>query len=349
MSIWVRGIAFGLAIAFVVLTVVNASWLADDPQGRPQLIAHKGIAPVADSAKASADGCRATEIEEPYTYHVGNSRAGIQRAGRLGAAVVEVDVSPTADGEMVLFGDATLDCRTNGTGPVRSATLEELRALDIGYKYTADGGATFPLRGEPNGRMPTVEEGARAIPDRTSMLFHFMSDDSAEADLLAQKLKAAGRDPVEKEDGFYGPAAPVARIKDLFPQAWAFDLEGAQQCSSDYVMMAWIGVMPDSCTNGTMLIPVDGQFFYWGFPNRLIERMEAVGGRVIITGPDVPGQPISGLNLPEQLTDIPDTYNGYVWIEDTLNIVPYLYNRLDSRVPIEREGGAAALERRRAQ
>ncbi len=59
--------------------------------------------------------------------------------------MVEIDVAPTKDGKMVLFHDWTVDCRTNGKGETRDLTLAELKALDIGYGYTADGGKTYPF------------------------------------------------------------------------------------------------------------------------------------------------------------------------------------------------------------
>ncbi|MDO9019355.1 MAG: glycerophosphodiester phosphodiesterase [Deltaproteobacteria bacterium] len=68
-------------------------------------------------------------------------------AAALHADVLELDVHTTADGEVVCIHDATVDRTTNGTGAVRGLTFAELRALDAGYRFTTDGGATFPYRG----------------------------------------------------------------------------------------------------------------------------------------------------------------------------------------------------------
>jgi hypothetical protein len=65
----------------------------------------------------------------------------------MGADLVEIDVAPTPTGNGV-FHDWTVDCRTEGKGEVRAATMAELKQLDPGYGYTADGGKTFPLRGK---------------------------------------------------------------------------------------------------------------------------------------------------------------------------------------------------------
>ncbi|MFX8106630.1 hypothetical protein ABTK92_20190, partial [Acinetobacter baumannii] len=67
-------------------------------------------------------------------------------------------------------------------------TLSDLKRLDIGYDYTADGGKTFPLRGKGVGLMPTLDEVLTAFPDRR-FLIHIKSNDPAEADRLAARLK----------------------------------------------------------------------------------------------------------------------------------------------------------------
>lgn len=46
--------------------------------------------------------------------------------------MVEIDVYPTKDGEIVLLHDGTLDRTTNGTGSVSNYTLAELKELDAG-------------------------------------------------------------------------------------------------------------------------------------------------------------------------------------------------------------------------
>ena len=81
-----------------------------------------------------------------------------------GADVLEVDVQPTADGEVVVIHDATVDRTTDGTGPVATLPLAELRALDAGFRFTPDGGRTFPFRGT-GVRLCTLEELLRTFPD----------------------------------------------------------------------------------------------------------------------------------------------------------------------------------------
>lgn len=56
--------------------------------------------------------------------------AAFELAVSMGADGVEFDVQPTADGEIVVLHDETLDRTTNGTGYVSSRTLAQVQELD---------------------------------------------------------------------------------------------------------------------------------------------------------------------------------------------------------------------------
>jgi glycerophosphoryl diester phosphodiesterase len=343
----IRIAGFVLAIAFLILTFVNASWLADEPKGSVKLIAHRGIYQQFDRRDVRRDTCTATRIEEPFHGYLENTVPSAVRAQKLGAAMIEVDILPTKDGEIALFHDWTLDCRSNGTGDARDATMAELKALDIAYGYSADGGKTFPLRGTGVGMVPSLDEMHAALPPRARLMFHFKADDPAEAEKLIAKLAEIGRDPVKRRDAFYGPAKPIAAIRKAYPDIWAWTKQEAKTCSTAYVAYGWSGIMPEACKGKTMVIPLNRQFVFWGWPNRLTARMEAHGGHIIVTGNDEDGA-ASGLTLPEQLGEIPASSNAYIWVEDSLNIVPALIQRFDNRTADEYEGGQAALKARRA-
>ncbi len=61
-----------------------------------------------------------------------NSLASVRRAIESGVTATEIDIRTTADGQLVLLHDATLDRTTNGSGPVGKITLDALRQLDAG-------------------------------------------------------------------------------------------------------------------------------------------------------------------------------------------------------------------------
>jgi glycerophosphoryl diester phosphodiesterase len=58
--------------------------------------------------------------------------AAYDRALEMGAHFIEQDLQQTADGELVVIHDDTLDRTTDGSGPVSALTLQQLRELDAG-------------------------------------------------------------------------------------------------------------------------------------------------------------------------------------------------------------------------
>ena len=310
-------------LILAVFSLINASWLAPTPVGKPKLMAHRGVYHLYDKTGVGRDDCTAIRIKPPEHDIFENTVRSMQIAVGKGADMVEVDIAPTKDGAMVLFHDWTLDCRTDGTGETRDKTLAELKALDVGYGYSADGGKTYPLRGKGIGQMPTLQEGLAALP-KTPILFNFKSNDADEADELAAIIKASGRDSAKLGDGFYGAQAPVDRIRKLMPGTWAFSKDEAKACTKAYVATGWTGIVPGACKGTALFIPLNYQWTMWGWPNRLISRMKMVGAKVIVFGPYDKDNANGGLTEPQQLGDIPESFNGYVWVEDISAVGPAL-------------------------
>ena len=304
--IW-RPFALLAALAFVALSFINASWLAPGPRGNIKLIAHRGVMQL--SARAGP-GCSAARIEVLHHEFIENTIPGIDEARRNGARMIELDIAPTSDGKIALFHDQTLDCRTNGKGPVRAATMAQLKALDAGYGYSADGGKSFLLRGKGVGLIPELAEALRVIGDG-AVLYRLSGTDPAEADMLIAALKSAGRDVIAHGDGFVAAEPLRARLSTAFPGAWTFSDESATACSSAYLKTGWLGITPEICRGGTIAVPINYQWAFAGWPNRLIARMEAVGARVIVVGPYEEGA-ARGLDLPEQIRAVPASFNGYL-------------------------------------
>lgn len=81
-----------------------------------------------------------------------------------GAGGLELDVHMTRDGEVVVIHDPTVDRTTSGSGAVAEMTLGQLRRLDAGYRFSPDGGATYPHRGV-GVRVPTLAEVYEEFPE----------------------------------------------------------------------------------------------------------------------------------------------------------------------------------------
>jgi len=73
------------------------------------------------------------------------------------ADVVELDIHAAGDGELVVIHDDTVDRTTDGTGRIDRMGIDEIRELDAGYRFTSDGGRSYPYRGK-GFRVPTLRE-----------------------------------------------------------------------------------------------------------------------------------------------------------------------------------------------
>src|ERR1700752_3879311 len=85
-----------------------------------------------------------------------NTLESFDQAVAIGADALEFDVRLSRDGRAVVIHDATLERTTNGAGEVAALTVDELQRLDAGYRFTHDGGRTFPFRGRGL-TIPTLE------------------------------------------------------------------------------------------------------------------------------------------------------------------------------------------------
>ena len=120
------------------------------------------------------------EFERPS-----NTMYAFERARAGGADVLELDIHTTADGEIVVIHDSTVDRTTNATGSVYDMTLAELQKLDAAHNFIPgrnavrdQPAASYPLRGVRTGdrpppaghtaddfRVPTLKQVFESFPD----------------------------------------------------------------------------------------------------------------------------------------------------------------------------------------
>lgn len=114
--------------------------------------------------------------------HQGGAREGpsstlfaMRQALEGGAVALELDVHATADRQLVVCHDDTVDRTTDGTGRIADLTLDAVQSLDNAYWWVpgsvVDHDARpedYPLRGrgpaDPELRIPTVGEVLSALP-----------------------------------------------------------------------------------------------------------------------------------------------------------------------------------------
>ena len=112
-------------------------------------------------------------------YAPGNTLAAFRLALEMGADGFELDVMLSADGHLVVVHDDTVDCTTDGSGPVRQKTLAELKSLDAGARFDVR------FAGE---RIPTLQEVLDLVAGTHAFVNVEIKTDSPKGDGLEKKL-----------------------------------------------------------------------------------------------------------------------------------------------------------------
>ena len=302
-----------VAVGFFALAVWfnNTSLFSAGGNGRITLLAHRGVHQTYGREGLTSDSCTASRIHPPTHEFLENTLPSMEAAFNNGADIVEFDIHPTTDGHFAVLHDWTLDCRTNGTGVTREHSLSELKGLDIGYGYTADGGTTYPLRGKVVGLMPTLDEVLARFSDKR-FLINIKSNDPGEGDLLAAKLAAL---PAEQLANLavYGGDRPMRRLQARLSSIPVMSQNSLKRCLLRYIALGWTGYMPEDCRKSVILLPVNIAPWIWGYPHRLMARMEAADSQLFIVGPYDGTGFSSGVDDLASFVRLPTGFRGGVW------------------------------------
>jgi glycerophosphoryl diester phosphodiesterase len=307
-----RILLVGALLLAVFVYANNAASLAPAMSGKPMLLAHRGLAQTFSREGLTNDTCTATRIHAPEHGFLENTLPSMQAAFDAGADVVELDIHPTTDGHFAVLHDWTVDCRTEGKGVTREHALAELKALDVGYGYTADGGKTFPFRGEGVGLVPSLDEVFAAFPGKP-LLINIKSNDPDEGALLAQRL--ARLSPAERDLLMvYGADRPITALSQRLPRLKVMSRATLERCGLTYLGLGWTGYVPNACRRTLMLVPANYAGLLWGWPNRFLDRMRRAGTQVFVTGPYAAGDPgTSGIDDAASYRALPANYDGGIW------------------------------------
>ena len=308
----------GLGICLAALYVANASWMVGVPEGEVSLFAHRGVHQTYHRKDLTNTTCTAARIDQPMHDFIENTLPSIQAAIEVGADIIELDVKLTSDGEIVVFHDETLDCRTDGTGKTHHQNLASLKALDIGYGYTADGGKTYPFRGKFIGSMPTLNEVLTAFP-KTYFMVNLKHGKASEGETYRDYITAQNTSRL----GLVGANQAVAPVIEAYPAMILQTRQNVKDCLKGYALTGWYGGMPDTCKNSYVPVPSNLRHFIWGWPHRFEKRLNAVGSRSMLLGP-YEGVGSVGLDQIEQLRVIPTDYKGIVFTNKIEVIGPEL-------------------------
>lgn len=292
----------------------NTSLLAPHRDGKPVLLAHRGIAQRFGERDVKNDTCTAVRMLPPTHDYLENTLRSMRAGFEAGADIVELDVHPTTDGEFAVFHDWTLDCRTDGQGVTHEQSMAKLKMLDIGYGYTADGGKAFPFRGKGLGMMATLSEVFAAFPDR-QLLINVKSRDANEGEKLAAVLAAL---PAERRRMMmvYGADEPIEMIRRLTPDVRTTSRAAIRSCLIRYIGYGWTGLVPASCRNAMVLVPINAAPWLWGWPDRFLNRMTGANSAVFVLGPYSGGEFSTGIDTPELFAQLPRGYSGGIWTNE---------------------------------
>jgi glycerophosphoryl diester phosphodiesterase len=300
-----------LFLIVATLYLLNASWLTAGVSGRPVLLAHRGVHQTFHREGLTADSCTATMIHPPMHDFIENTLPSMRAAFEAGADVVELDIHPTRDGHFAVFHDWTLDCRTDSKGVTREHTLAELKALDVGYGYTADGSKTFPLRGKGVGLMPSLDEVLAAFPGK-GLLIHIKSNDPTEGEKLAARL-AQLPEELRNPIAVYGGNRPIEALRQRLPGMLTMSKQQEIRCLVQYLALSWSGYVPFSCSRNLLLVPQNYAWLLWGWPDRFLSRMGSVGAVTVLAGPYEAGDFSTGIDTVDELKRAPQRFSLGIW------------------------------------
>lgn len=145
--------------------------------------------------------------------HPENTLASFRSAIELGVDMVECDVHLSADGELIVIHDHTLDRTTNGSGLVVQRTLAELRELDAG------GGE----------RLPVLDDVCDLVAGRVGLCIELKQLPFAYPDLEEKLIRLLReRELVEQTAIVSFHHATMRRVKEMEPALTVGVLEAAR-------------------------------------------------------------------------------------------------------------------------
>lgn len=311
-------------ILFIVLLVVfiwanNTSLFLRNNEVNPKLLAHRGLAQTFDLDNVEWDTNTAEIIHKPEHEYLENTIESMKAAFSHDADIVELDIKLTKDNKLAVFHDYLLEYRTDGKGEIADFTMKELKKLDVGYGYTADGGKTYPFRGKGIGMMPSIDEVFKAFPDK-ELLIHVKANDEEIGKVLWNYLKVMNKERLSQIT-VYGDDIPIEYLKNQNKDIRAMSKKSLKQALISYELLGWTGYIPESLKNTYVGLPVKYAKFLWGWPNKFGDRMESVNTKVVIVEGN--GKWSEGFDNKDSLKNIPKNYSGYIWT-----------NRIDKISPI---------------
>ncbi|ATP40605.1 glycerophosphodiester phosphodiesterase [Solibacillus sp. R5-41] len=307
-----RWIILGGFILLAAFVWINNTSLFYSKNTNYKILAHRGLAQTFDISKVESDTNTAEMIYPPEHPYLENTIPSIKAAFDHGADVVELDIKLTKDRQLAVFHDFTLEYRTNGKGEVKDFTMDELKKLDIGYRYTADQGATYPFRGQGRGMLPSLDEVFAAFPNKEFLIHDKDATKETTKVLWDTYLSKMSKNQLNyitvygdgESEGFSYLRSKNSDMK-LLTKAMM------KEALLKYELIGWTGYIPKELHNMELHLPLNYAKYLWGWPNKFVDRMASVNTRVVIVEGN--GKWSEGFDTKGSLEKIPEGYQGYIW------------------------------------
>jgi glycerophosphoryl diester phosphodiesterase len=235
-----------------------------------------------------------------------NTIEAFRLAVEAGAGGLELDVRTTRDGEVVVIHDATVDRTTDGSGSVAGMTLDEIRRLDAGYRFSPDGGRTFPYRGKA-ARIPTLAEVYEQVPDTYVNADIKEARPRAEEEVLQviQNAAAEGRTLVASTDH------PVLRRFRRISKSSISTGASRREIAAFYLLSRLRLEALARCAYDALQVPVEHRGITLVTP-RFLEAARSRGVRVDVWTINDPSEMrrLLDLGVDVTMTDRPDVLDG---------------------------------------
>lgn len=310
-----------LSLVFL-LWLNNTSLFTRRDEKKPILLAHGALKQTYPLQGVTWNTNTAAIIYEPIHFYIENTLPAIQAAFDYGADIVEFDLRLTRDKQLAVFHDYLLEYRTDGKGLVSEHTLDELRQLDVGYGYTADNGKTYPLRGKGIGLMVSIEDVFHKFPER-EFLIHIKDGGDEVGPILLDFLKTLDQATLGKIS-VYGNDPALDLLQKNYQTMKILSKKKMVNAFLKYLLIGWTGYIPDAIRNLEIHLPIQYAKFFWGWPDKFLQRMDAANTRVVLVQ-YVNGWS-DGFDSGRDLRKLPENYTGGVWTDRIDVIGPLLKN-----------------------
>lgn len=142
-----------------------------------------------------------------------NTMEAFRLGVEAGADAIELDVHLTADGQLAVIHDETLERTTDRTGRVAELTMAQVREADAGATFTRPDDSGFPFA-ERGLTVPTLPEVLAWLPDGVGLVIEIKARAAADAVVEAVQSHPVrdGRLAVISFD-----EAAIERVRDLDP------------------------------------------------------------------------------------------------------------------------------------